>query len=109
MKWIITSDEFHDGREGLMGTYPTVTKLDRVQGKSRLEVAAEYVAQHAGDYPYEFRLLDDDGEVYYVGRCGDINQADGDHAFHPMDCFEGEGVTTMEYRQAGTEDEWVVL
>ena len=59
--------------------------------------------------PYEFRLLDDDGEVYFAGKCGDLEQADADQAFEPLDWAEPRyGCTEMQYRKRG-EAKWRTL
>lgn len=60
--------------------------------------------------PFEFKLLDDDGETYYLGVCGDLNEADGDQAFAPLDwAMADAGCTTMMYRQKGTKARWETL
>lgn len=53
-----------------------------------------------------FRLLDDDGEVYYVGRF--FGDPDSQEAFGPLDDF-GEpaaGCTTIQYHRNG---QWETL
>lgn len=46
-------------------------------------------------YPHPFRLLDDDGRVYYYGRS---RTCDDDEAFAPLDWGKGDsGCTSVEY------------
>lgn len=54
------------------------------------------------------RLLDDDGEVYYEGRC---DSCDDDNAFGPLDNFGGPnaGCTTIQYWQSGKGGGWKTL
>jgi hypothetical protein len=53
-------------------------------------------------WPYEFQLLDDDGQVYFEGKCGDVNDADQDAAFAPLDWASGyAGCTEMRVRKVG--------
>lgn len=105
MHWIITRDLVLCNKAlGIAGAYPRVDLLPTDSKARALEVKRRLDDAKQG-YPYEFRLLDDDGEPYFEGVCGDINNAHGDEAFHPMDCFGSCGVTTMEYRKRG-ETEW---
>lgn len=53
-----------------------------------------------------FRLLDDDGNVYFKGWTTDLNE-EADKAFAPLDeVGDGYGCTSLEYRENG---EWEVL
>lgn len=91
MKWIITID--HIG-----GQTVNISK----QGKLALEQAATY----AEPLTTKFRLLDDDGEIYFEGLCGDLN-TDADNAFDPLDSLgEAYGCTTLQYLENG---EWETL
>lgn len=57
----------------------------------------------------EFRLLDNDDEVYYEGVCKGLDDADQDDAFDPLDRYmHVDGVTTMQYRKKG-DTTWSVL
>ncbi|UBM12804.1 hypothetical protein [Cupriavidus metallidurans] len=57
----------------------------------------------------EFRLKDDDGAVYYEGRCNGLDDADQDNAFAPLDwAMNDAGCTTMEVRKVGSAT-WEVL
>ena len=62
------------------------------------------------EFPYEFRLLDGDGNEDLRGRCGDLDEADAqDAAFGPLDAFENTwGCTKMEYRRVGAK-KWIEL
>ena len=111
MRWIILQD--------LINTSPGDTNRVGYGRKSkefqkRVAEAPESERQALYDaygliMPFEFRLLDDDGEIYYVGACGDLEKADGDNAFAPLDWAAGDvGCTTMEYRKHG-ETEWKIL
>lgn len=52
-----------------------------------------------------FRMLDDDGELYYEGRC---DTADDDNALGPLDDFgtPNAGATTIQYWTAGKGGGW---
>lgn len=54
---------------------------------------------------YKFRMLDDDGELYYEGRC---SSCDDDNALGPLDDFgtPNAGATTIQYWQAGKGGGW---
>lgn len=54
---------------------------------------------------YPFRLLDDDGEVYYEGLSTDC---DSDRAFDPLDDYgtPNAGCTEIQYKRGGA---WVTL
>ncbi len=53
------------------------------------------------NYPVQFKLYDDDGELYYSGRM----QAED---FEPLDNFGiGSGCTTLKYRQGN--DPWQII
>jgi len=56
-----------------------------------------------------FRMLDDDGEVYYLGRF--INGTDAEDEFQPLDCFgtPNAGCTAIQYWQTGKDGGWKTL
>lgn len=55
----------------------------------------------------EFRLSDDDGVVYFKGRCVGLDDASADAAFAPLDWAANmAGCTRMEVNHGGT---WTVL
>jgi len=54
--------------------------------------------------PVAFRLLDDDGCVYFAGclERSDFESADGETAFEPLDGFGAAyGCTELQYKQNG--------
>ncbi|MCL5051841.1 MAG: hypothetical protein M1346_01185 [Gammaproteobacteria bacterium] len=57
----------------------------------------------------EFRLLDDDDNILFEGRCEDLGKQDQDEAFEPLELGERDsGCTQMEFRYSPDEP-WVVL
>ena len=79
MRWVITDDCVDGGQAVGVGNFPHDGALDEL--------------------PYRFRLLDDDGEVYYVGRSDD---QDSEAAFAPLDWATGyAGCTETQYRRDG--------
>ena len=49
---------------------------------------------------FKFRLLDDDGEVYFYGYS---SSCDDEAAFEPLDCYgEAYGCTMIEYKDPKT-------
>ena len=78
MKWVITQDQIDNGEAVGKGTF----KGD------------------AAALPHAFRLLDDDGEVYYHGRSSDNSS---EAAFQPLDwAMAHAGCTTIQYRNGST-------
>lgn len=112
MFWIITKDTSTEARQVGGGRYPTVGGPEQVKSKpldQRVTEIEQYLAMQPKRFCFEFRLLDDDGEVYYEGRCGNLDKASGDSAFEPLDWAEGHaGCTEMQYRRVG-EQEWKTL
>jgi len=47
--------------------------------------------------PHEFRLYDDDGELYYEGLSDDQSTED---AFQPLDHYTRDGCTDIKYLEA---------
>ena len=93
MRWIIITDH-----------------LDETPNPAHWFITADmppgFTKAMVDDLPYEFRLRDDDGELYFSGKCGDLAKADQDHAFAPLDwAMNDSGCTWMEYRKVG-EKEW---
>ena len=112
MHWIITKDLINTGVDDVLrvgkkcaprtwiADYRAGTDLDR---KNMLE-------QFKATMNFEFRLYDDDGELYYEGLCKDLDMADADHAFAPLDWATNDvGATRLDYRKLGTNDEWKTL
>lgn len=57
----------------------------------------------------EFRLYDDDGNLYYVGLCKDLDDQEADSAFQPLDwAMNDVGAVRMDYRKIGAT-EWKTL
>jgi len=82
--WIITEDRIEDGREvGTMGPFGITLTGDEVKAKG-----------------VRFRMLDDDGEVYYIGKAVLAGDDDG---FGPLDNFgmPNAGCTRIDYWEKG--------
>jgi hypothetical protein len=55
------------------------------------------------ELPHEFKLYDDDNELYYEGRCS------SDESFQPLDWAEGDaGCTYIKYKNPKTGT-WEIL
>jgi hypothetical protein len=79
MRWVITDDCLDGGRDIGAGRFPCGGALDEL--------------------PYRFRLLDDDGEVYYLGRSDD---QDSEAAFAPLDwAADHAGCAEIQYWRDG--------
>jgi len=105
MRWIITKDHiYHAGDPDSINCVGTG---DDDHG-TRLRMDIDDVSLHARFMPTEFRLLDDDDEIYYEGRTFDINEFER-RAFAPLDWAEGDGCTQMQYRPAGSSKPWSTL
>lgn len=83
--WYITIDNIDDGRS-----------LGAWNGEEETLDEAKEVCTNA------FRMLDDDGEVYYHGKCSDNS------SFDPLDQFgmPNAGCTEIQYFEKG---KWVTL
>ena len=96
MRWIITVDHIDTNSFGVG---------DDENGK-RVQTFVT-----AGDgLSYDFKLYDDDGQLYYEGRTADINE-DEERAFAPLDWARYKaGCTIMKYRlHADYNGEWLEL
>jgi hypothetical protein len=82
MRWVITQDlETPPDEKNIVGHGSPGAGRNRTE---RLAVAPSL--------PFEFRLLDDDGNVYYVGRANDQD-------FDPLDWAKGyAGCTEIQFR-----------
>lgn len=90
MRWVITEDHLGD-------TLPTNV------GKGNFPV------HRASELPFEFRLLDDDKVIYYIGRCDNPADAEEEDAFDPLDwAMHDSGCTTFLYR-ANQLSNWETL
>lgn len=110
MMWIITLDHLDDHYHGFGDHGDLVRRWKALGSEARRVAVNEFIERNAAELPHEFQLLDDDGEVYYTGRCGNLNDADGDSAFAPLDWATPRfGCTEMRFRLAGTADAWETL
>ena len=116
MKWIITQDNLDSLSSSVVGygnygnASDAITHMSKSvpNPESRLNIINKEILNPT-DFPFEFRLLDDDDIVYFVGRCGDLDEADGDEAFAPLDWAQDKfGTTSMEYRTVGS-NAWMIL
>lgn len=115
MHWVITQDlSFTEGHRSRVG-YGYLPFGNQGPGRDlghreQMGWVKEYMGTHQAMFPFHFRLKDDDGNVDFVGECGDLDQADADQAFAPLDwAMSDTGSTTMEYRKKGTNEPWKVL
>lgn len=108
MFWIITQDHINDGQVGT-GQYKTRESIVAIRDPiARAAAVDRFTAEHP-EFNYEFQLLDDDQDLYYVGRCVDLHDMDESRAFLPLDWSEAHaGCTTMKYRKVG-EKKWEFL
>ncbi|MPQ56262.1 hypothetical protein [Duganella sp. FT27W] len=124
MLWIITVDhitkELNDSRAAhAPGAEQFVTYADRKFGAPKAwresyktadeQGKAMMLAQFKANMTDEFRLYDDDNNLYYEGLCLDLDDQDGDNAFAPLDwASDDAGCTRMDYRKKGAT-EWKTL
>lgn len=113
MKWIITKDHVN-GQINPKTYEPFVLEepgIGCAVGRNptdKCDTPAR-VAEYANELPCEFRLLDDDMNTYFEGRCADPGLYGADEVFEPLDRIgEGYGAVHMEYRKVGAE-EWEML
>jgi hypothetical protein len=111
MQWIITVDHINN-REGdspqvgKMMCPPELAAQLRAASPAERQVIRDAFKAAMTD---EFRLYDDDGELYYEGLCLDLDNQDGDSAFQPLDWAMGDvGCTEMRHRKRGVGD-WATL
>ncbi len=97
--WVITKDHIADDAAPL-GTNQNAVGVSGPEGAT-----AEQILE-ASLHGEPFRLLDDDGEVYYEGRCL-CNESEDD--FGPLDDFgtPNAGCTEIQYRDRSGK--WVGL
>lgn len=115
MKWIITKIGPEVWDETLVNTRIGVGRLTEETKRQIREAApearaalVEQIAQGA-EFLFEFQTRCDDGHECYSGVCGDLDQADGDAAFEPLDYATADvGATEMWYRRKG-ETDWKQL
>lgn len=114
MQWIITVDHL----EARMTQHGIPSSVGKMRGPKELvaelktlapEAKAARVEQFKATLNFEFRLYDDDGELYFTGLCLDLDQQDGDSAFQPLDWATADsGCTRMDYRKKG-DKAWTIL
>lgn len=113
MQWIITADHIN-------GKTPndTPSRVGKMCCGAMVAVAMSFATPDQklavlekikGGMNFEFRLFDDDGELYYEGLCKDLDQMDGEQAFAPLDWAANDaGCTTMKHRKVGAK-RWEIL
>ncbi|MFW6855319.1 hypothetical protein ACODYM_28930 [Burkholderia gladioli] len=115
MQWIITQDLINtDPGEATHVGFGRWTPQTREFWQPGATCRAEFTLgkrlEWAATLPFEMRLLDDDGIVYYVGMCGDITLAPEHLAFAPLDWSMADaGCTELQFRKAGSNAEWETL
>lgn len=89
-----------------------IIEVDRIADTTKSEgTNANAKGVHSRKYDpavklaHRFRMLDDDGEVYYEGR------SDDDSSFAPLDHFGGPnaGATSIQYFENGKGGGWKTL
>jgi hypothetical protein len=96
--WVITQDLDNPYDED-----PDQLGLPSRVGMSGPSTATETDILHALNTGAFFRLLEDDGNAYYVGRCWSSDRPDGREMFGPLDDYgrADVGATDIQYRQDG--------
>ena len=94
MRWVITQDMLASpGEKNVVG------HGSRAAGDSR-RARLELVEKFPDLVPFEFRLLDDDRNIYYVGRAGDWD-------FDPLDWAKPHaGCTEIQFKDS---ERWETL
>lgn len=106
MKWIITEDHIN-GPDNPKTDRPVVMTLPGIGCSVGRHPGGKFmtvddVTVYSNELPCEFQLLDDDDNLYFVGRCSDLSRQDANSAFEPLDRLGvNYGCTTMMYRTAG--------
>lgn len=104
MRWIITKDLISEPDEGNAVGY----NGDKGFVLARMRDAKK-VEQFAANLPVMFKLLDDDGEVYFTGKCDDPALYDESQAFGALDwAMPSFGCTTFKFYNKATKC-WEVL
>lgn len=114
MHWIIAEDHLADR----MAEHGIPSSVGRMRGPKDLvaelktlapEAKAARLQQFKDCLNFEFRLYDDDDELYFTGLCRDLDQQSGDSAFEPLDWATADsGCTRMDFRKKGAET-WETL
>lgn len=111
MKWIITADHINTGEgEKSRVDFKRAGRdwIERFRASDDLTKAL-MLGTFKADMTHEFRLYDDDDNLYYEGLCLDLDNQDGDSALQPLDwAYSDVGATRMDYRKKG-DTEWSTL
>ena len=114
MFWIITKADT-EGAEPFRIGHGYLPFSNHGPGKDILTVGGkiawvgDYLKTHGSMFTHEWRTFDDDGGKVYQGLCGNIDEADQDNAFAPLDYSMADcGATYMECRKLG-ETIWSIL
>jgi hypothetical protein len=103
MKWLIPKDLIASAGESTAVGEGNVSQESRnIIRALPSEAVGSFLAGFTKSWSHEIRLYDDDGELYYEGRCDQLDQADQDAAFAPQDWATNEaGCTSTKYRKVG--------
>lgn len=104
MHWIITKDLINtaSGDKSRLNYKCAPRGWIKEFKEAHDDVKTKMVQRFKEEMNYEFRLFDDDGVLYYEGLCKDLENADQDEAFAPLDWAMADvGATTMKYRKKG--------
>ncbi len=97
MAFIITADYISEGK---------YNRTDTIGPRGADDATVKLLTDGEGE---RFRLLDDDGEVYYLGRF--IGSPEVEDEFQPLDLFgtPDAGCTAIQYWQTGKDGGWKTL
>ncbi len=104
MLWIITHDHINtgEGEKSKAGRMRAPRELIELLRTDTPEAKESRIKAFRDDMNFEFRLYDDDGELYYEGLCKDLDDQCEESAFGPLDwAMNDVGATTMKYRKVG--------
>lgn len=111
MQWIITVDHISARVSAALGDSPSTYADKKLRAKkdwlaayraASPEERATMLDAFKASMTEEFRLYDDDGELYYEGLCLNLDDQDEEGAFDPLNwAMNNDGCTTMKYRKKG--------
>jgi hypothetical protein len=118
MKWIVTADHIN-ARVCVAIGEPIVTWENKKMNAGAAWRAAytsadaatkeSMLAKFKAEMTEEFRLYDDDNELYYEGLCLNLDDQPDSSAFEPLDWAMGDaGCVRMDYRKKG-DSSWRTL
>jgi hypothetical protein len=111
MHFIITKDLINTapGEKNRVG-FKRANKVWQEEFKAATpEFKESMLAEFKAKMTDEFQLFDDDDNLYYEGLCHDLDNAEADAAFYPLDwAMNDVGATTMKTRKIGAT-KWEVL